>query len=115
MTTVDRGKSLALKLVDDAGKPRLAKLYWRNGMTWLSARDPSTIPSREMHDITVQCNIDTKLKHIHNKYLRVLELTAEGRITVQHVPSEANYSDVMTKATIPKDAWVEFRRAIMGE
>ena len=59
--------------------------------------------------------IDSKLKWINNKYLRALELTAEGHITVEHVPSKSNYADVMTKAAIPISEWIDFRKAYMGE
>ena len=81
---------------------------------------PEGLPCRIFEDNSAVCSqfnsplLDSKLKWINNKYLRVIELVASKDVTVEHVSGKANVSDTMTKGTIPYKEFIAYRKQIMG-
>ena len=82
---------------------------------------PKGKPCRIFEDNSAVCSqfnsplLESKLKWINNKYLRVIELVASGDITVEHVSGTNNVSDTMTKGTIPHKEFVRYRKEMMGQ
>ena len=58
--------------------------------------------------------VDSDLRWVANKYLRILELAIDGTIEVEYTPTDQNPADVFTKCSIPHKEFVRYRDEMMG-